>query len=100
LGLFSWEIPEGGGDMAADPLDEIRRELREEAGLEAGSWRRILRMHTSNSSTDELAFVYLATDLRRVAEPQLEHSEQDMQQAKIPFAEALARIAAGEITDA
>lgn len=100
LGAFSWEIPEGGGDRAADPVQEMQRELREETGLAAAHWRMILRLHTSNSSTDEDALIYLATGLDRVGEPRLEPSEQDMQQARIPFAEALDRIAAGEITDA
>lgn len=99
LGAFSWEIPEGGGDREADPVEEMKRELREETGLAAADWRLILRMHLSNSSTDEDALIYLATGLSRVSAPELEHSEQDMQQDRVPFAEALRRIAAGEITD-
>jgi 8-oxo-dGTP pyrophosphatase MutT (NUDIX family) len=99
LGVFSWELPEGGAENAADPLEEARRELREETGLEAAQWRTILRLHLSNSSTNEAGTIFLATGLSRVGEPELEHSEQDMQQARAPFAEVLARIARGEITD-
>src|SRR5690606_1977691 len=39
LGSYSWEIPEGGGPLADDPLDSAKRELREETGLEADAWR-------------------------------------------------------------
>ncbi len=100
LGVYSWEIPEGGGDKAADPLDEIRRELLEETGLEAEHWREVLRLHTSNSSTDEAATIWLATGLSRAGEPRREASEQDMEMARIPFAEAIKRIETGAITDA
>ena len=52
---YSWEIPEGGGPMADDPLESARRELAEETGLEAAEWREILRAQLSNSVSDERA---------------------------------------------
>ena len=55
---YQWEIPEGGAPLHEDPLEGCRRELREEAGLEAAHWRPILRMQLSNSSSDELALGY------------------------------------------
>lgn len=100
LDAFSWEIPEGGGEPGADPLDEARRELLEETGLEAADWREILRLHTSNSVTDEAAVIYLATGLNRASAPRPEDTESDMEQACIPFMEALDWIADGRITDA
>src|SRR4051812_21642290 len=30
---YSWEIPEGGGNIGEDPLDAAKRELVEETGL-------------------------------------------------------------------
>ena len=50
---YSWEIPEGGGPIGEDPLESAKRELREEAGLEAAEWREVLRFQISNSLTDE-----------------------------------------------
>ena len=35
LGLYSWEIPEGGGSLSVPLLDSARRELIEETGLTA-----------------------------------------------------------------
>src|SRR5687768_12989875 len=32
---YTWEIPEGGGDRAIDPVISAQRELREETGIEA-----------------------------------------------------------------
>lgn len=100
FGDYSWEIPEGGGPLADDPLDGARRELREETGLVADSWNEILRMQLSNSVTDELAIGYLATDLRQVdAEPQGDETE-DIARVRAPFREVLDAAMAGEILDA
>ena len=42
-----------------------RRELREETGVEAETWRELARVHLSNSVSDELAVLFLATGLTR-----------------------------------
>ncbi len=95
---YSWEIPEGGGAVDGDPLEGARRELREEAGLEAADWRLILRMQLSNSVTDERAFGYLATGLTAVdADPD---PTEDLAVVRVPFAEALEAAVGGHIEDA
>ena len=63
LDAYSWEIPEGGVAPDEEPLDGIRRELREETGVEASTWDEIGRYALSNSITDELGLVWLATGL-------------------------------------
>lgn len=95
---YSWEIPEGGGPLEDDPLHSARRELREEAGLDAADWRLILKLQLSNSVTDERAFGYLATGLTPVGtDPD---DTEDLALARVPFAEALAAATAGHIEDA
>ncbi len=97
LDTYSWEIPEGGADESEQPLDAAKRELAEEAGLAGAEWREILQMHLSNSVTDEHAFVYLATGLSAVeANPD---DTEDITVKRVPFADALAMVDAGEITD-
>lgn len=97
LEQYSWEIPEGGGLIGIDPLISAKRELKEETGLEAAGWTKILEMHLSNSVSDELSIVYLATDLTQgVAEPE-ETEELDL--IKIPFEEAYQKVLQFEITD-
>jgi 8-oxo-dGTP pyrophosphatase MutT (NUDIX family) len=98
LDAVSWEIPEGGSPRAEDPLDGARRELLEETGLTARSWREIGRYELSNSVSDETAVVFLATDLSQgTAQP--EGSEQ-LEFRWLPFDDVLAMVASGEIADA
>ncbi|MBV6647649.1 MAG: NUDIX hydrolase, partial [Cyclobacteriaceae bacterium] len=62
LQAYSWEIPMGGGLKGKSILDSAKRELKEETGLTALRWTEIMKIHTSNSVTDEVGFVYLAED--------------------------------------
>lgn len=95
---YSWEIPEGGSPLHEVPLEGAKRELKEETGLLAEEWKEIMRMHLSNSVTDEVCIVYLATKLTQT-EAQPEDTE-DLRIKKIPFSEAIKMINEGQITDA
>ncbi len=96
-GDYSWEIPEGGVPLADDPLDGAKRELREEAGLEARVWRQVLEFQTSNSVTDERGVGFIALDLTPVAtDPD---PTEAIAVARVPFNEALERVLAGDILD-
>jgi 8-oxo-dGTP pyrophosphatase MutT (NUDIX family) len=98
LGDYVWEIPEGGGPLEEAPLDAARRELREEVGLEAASWREILNVQISNSVTDERGIGYLAMDFSPT-----EKDPDDTEVIaieRVPFAEALEAAVAGWLPDA
>jgi 8-oxo-dGTP pyrophosphatase MutT (NUDIX family) len=94
---YSWEIPEGGGALGEDPLDGARRELREEAGLEAADWRRVLDVQMSNSVTDEVGVGFIATGLSPVA-AQPDETEA-FALARRPFREALDLALQGALPD-
>jgi 8-oxo-dGTP pyrophosphatase MutT (NUDIX family) len=97
LGQYSWELPEGGGPIGTDPLDSAKRELLEETGLKASRWTELLRMHLSNSVSDELSIIYVAQDLQ-----QFEAEPEDTEQLiikKVPFNEVYHMVCHGEITD-
>ncbi len=98
LDEYSWELPMGGAPLAEPPLDAARRELREETGLEAESWQELMRLHTSNSITDEVGFVYVAERLT-AGEPDFEETE-DLEIRKLPLGDAVQMVLDGEITDA
>ncbi len=97
LDAYSWEIPEGGVPAGESPLDGARRELREETGVEAGTWQELARVDLSNSISDERAVLFLATDLTHGdAEPE---PTEALDLRWVPFDEALAMTIDGRITD-
>ena len=98
LGEWSWELPMGGAPLGENPLEGARRELQEETGLTAAKWTELMRLHTSNSITDEIGVVYLAEELS-AGEAEPEESER-LEIRKLPLDEAVAMVHAGEITDA
>ncbi len=98
LNEYAWEIPEGGGSLDVDPMDSAKRELKEETGIVAKDFKEIMRLHLSNSATNELAIVFIAKNLSfEEAEP--EESEV-LQVKKIPITEAYNWVMEGKITDA
>lgn len=98
LGAYSWEVPMGGTAGDEKPLDAAKRELKEETGLVAAKWTNIMRLHTSNSITDEEGFVFLAEMLSK-GEPDFEETEK-LEIRKLPLRDALEMVNHGEITDA
>jgi 8-oxo-dGTP pyrophosphatase MutT (NUDIX family) len=98
LNAYSWEIPEGGGAMDTEPLDAAKRELKEETGLTANKWTLLMRIHTSNSVTDEEGFVFLAEDLTQ-GEDDREETEADLVVKKLSLQEAVRLVMDGKITD-
>ncbi len=95
---WSWEIPEGGSPLAEDSLAGAQRELLEETGLTARTWREIGRWELSNSITDEAAVAYLATDLVQ-GEVRPDGSE-ELEFRWLPFDDVMEMIRSGEISDA
>ncbi len=95
---YSWEIPMGGGPLNIEPLQSAKRELKEETGLTANKWDKLMELHPSNSVTDERGLVYVARELTE-GETEFEETEALLIQ-KLPLDEAIERVFSGEITDA
>jgi len=97
LNTYSWEIPEGGGLVDEDTIIGAKRELVEETGLTANKWTFLDTMYTSNSFTNEVAYLYLAEDLKPgVAEPE---ETEELEIRRIPFKEAWQMVINYEIKD-
>lgn len=99
LGHRCIELPMGGCSAGESKEAAARRELAEETGLLADSLEQILVLHPSNSITDEVGYVFLATGLKP-CEQALEDSEADLVVSKVAFEEAVAMAMDGRITDA
>jgi 8-oxo-dGTP pyrophosphatase MutT (NUDIX family) len=98
LDAYSWEIPEGGVPAGETALDGARRELLEETGVTASDWRELARAHLSNSVSDELAVLFVATGLSHgAADPD---GTEELQLRWLPFDDVLAMTLDGRITDA
>jgi len=95
---YSWEMPEGGGPLAENPIITAKRELLEETGIIAKKWTKIIEIYTSNSVTDEIGIAYVAQDLK-FGNPQPEACEK-LEIKKLPFTDVVEMIMKGEITDA
>lgn len=95
---YSWEMPEGGGALQTPPLESAKRELLEETGLKAQNWNELVRLHLSNSVSDEYSIIYLARGLKQF-EPEPEETEQ-LVVHKLPFKEVYQMVCDGLITDA
>ena len=98
VGRFTWEIPAGKLDHAGeDMLDCARRELEEETGLNAESYRLLTVLDTTPGFCNEQIGIYLATGL---SQHQM-HTDPDefLQVRSFPLSEAIAMVMSGEIHD-
>jgi ADP-ribose pyrophosphatase len=101
------EVPAGTLDVdpATGAIEDhavaARRELEEETGHRAGSWRLLTSFWTAPGFATELMHLYLATDLVPAHEDRLGPDEDErLELERLPWPEALAAAERGEIADA
>lgn len=101
LGRRLWELPAGLLDEPGeDPAQAAARELQEETGLAAESWRLLLDVALSPGFCDEAVRVYLARGLRDVGRPPAAHEEADLTVHWVDLGEAADMVLAGEVVNA
>lgn len=97
-GGWIWELP--GGRIEADetPLLSAQRELREEAGIEAGHWSALIEMWSTPGFCTEKLYLYVARDLIEVqATPE---ADELFEVHWLPLTEAFRMCDSGDIEDA
>jgi len=62
-GRKMWELPAGKVDPGETPIQAAKRELTEETGYRAKSWKKLVTFFASPGYVAEKMTIYLATDL-------------------------------------
>ncbi len=98
IGRLTLEIPAGKFDHAGeDPLVCAQRELSEETGLTADSWRKLTVLETTPGFCNERIHIYLATGLRQGET----HPDEDefVATVRMPLREAVSKVMDGTLRD-
>lgn len=96
------EFPAGICDVdGEDPLEVARRELREEAALQAREWTHLLSTYSSPGISAEVIHLYLARGLSPAdrGDFELVHEEAEMELFWAPFDELLEGVLDGRLAD-
>lgn len=95
------EMPAGMRDVEGEHTAEVaRRELIEEAGLEADGIELLTEILPSPGMTDSVTTLYLATGCTPVPHDRQGPEEEHMELLHLPLSDAVAMVTAGEIADA
>ncbi len=101
FGRRLWELPAGLLDVGGEAAQlTAARELHEEAGLKADTWRVLVDLDSTPGFSDESVRVYLATGLTQLDRPEAHDEEADMELEWYPLAEATRKVLSGEIVNA
>ena len=88
------ELPAGCLEEGETPEEAAGRELEEECGLAAGSWRRLGSFWAAPAYSTELVHVFEATELLEIGSPGLDEDE-ELVSERLPLKGVL-----GELSDA
>lgn len=97
VGRVLYDLPAGRIDPGESPQEAAARELAEETGYRAASWRKLAYYNQFPGSMQVGTHLFLARDLKP-GEQSLDRFE-DVEVVEMPFAEALSLVTEGQIID-
>ena len=97
-GGWLWELPAGKLEVDEGPQTTAKRELLEEAGIEADQWQTLGNILVTPGFCDEVIHLFLARGLTHLdAQPE---AHEVIEVHWLPFDEALAQVYNGTLRDA
>jgi len=94
------EFPAGVCDVPGeDPIETAKRELREEAELQAEHWRHLLSVYPTAGVSQEVHHIYLATGLSPAPRGDfaMQHEEADLEPFMVPMSDLLTAVLSGQV---
>ena len=73
------EFPAGTVEKGEDPLGTIQREIQEETGYRAHTWKTLGKFPNAPGYSDEIIYAYLATDLEPLTEALALDEDEDLE---------------------
>lgn len=95
---YLWELPAGKMDDGETALQAAKRELKEETGYKAKTWKKLLTFFASPGYVAEQMTIYLATDLKEGEATPME--DEKIEKKWFTKRKLKAMIRANEIVDA
>lgn len=94
-----WEIPAGLLDIEGEtPLETAKRELAEEADLEASDWQSLVSIFTTPGGNDEVVHLFLARGLTPIDEAHAREAEEaDIRIEWVPLTDAVTGVLEGRL---
>lgn len=94
---YRWEVPAGMSEPGETPLENAKRELKEESGVEAARWTELGSFQMDGSKMDQHNHLFLAEDL--VVGENSPMDDEELELLWMPLDQAVALIESGEIRD-
>ena len=95
---YLWELPAGRLDAGETPLQAARRELAEETGYRARTWKKLASFWVSPGYVEERMTIFLATELKEGAATPMD--DERIETAWFTRKQIAQMIEKGEIQDA
>ncbi len=97
LGKFAWELMAGYVEEGEDPLTTAKRELKEETGIVAKSWKKLAQLQMSATGIRAVSHLFLARDLQLSSSDPQEGEFLTVKKVSLPL--ALDYVLKGKITN-